>query len=177
MLRALSERLLAIYSPFSSGTTPAEDFTVLKDSLRVEDLSMYRSLAPAPPPMNHFVEAAADTSCAKLAMGPVSQEDCSAACTALGFKSTGPKARANVSGCDFVTFSQHFVTFSITFVTVSINFPIIVSLCPSFSLRRCFVLTTGEYAGNCNYNTNKSATCTPPCTLMGAGVRVLCDGK
>ena len=103
MLRALSERLLAIYSPFSSGTTPAEDFTVLKDSLRVEDLSMYRSLAPAPPPMNHFVEAAADTSCAKLAMGPVSQEDCSAACTALGFKSTGPKARANISGCFVLT--------------------------------------------------------------------------
>eukprot|EP00729_Bicosta_minor_P005643 gene5643-15535_t len=39
----------------------------------------------------------------------------------------------------------------------------------------CFVMTTGPYAGNCNYNTNKSATCTPPCTLMGAVVRSLCE--
>ena len=41
----------------------------------------------------------------------------------------------------------------------------------------CFVITTGKYAGNCNYNTNTSATCTPPCTLMGFGVRSLCVQK
>ena len=39
----------------------------------------------------------------------------------------------------------------------------------------CFVLETGQYAGNSNYNTNLSATCTPPCTLMGAVVRPLCE--
>lgn len=38
----------------------------------------------------------------------------------------------------------------------------------------CFVMTEGQYAGNCGYNTNKSATCTPPCTLFGAVVRSLC---
>ena len=38
----------------------------------------------------------------------------------------------------------------------------------------CFVMTEGQYAGNCNYNTNASATCTPPCTLYGAIVRSLC---
>ena len=38
----------------------------------------------------------------------------------------------------------------------------------------CFVLTQGKYAGNCNFNTNKSATCTPPCTLYDSIVRSLC---
>jgi hypothetical protein len=38
----------------------------------------------------------------------------------------------------------------------------------------CFVLTSGQYAGNCNFNTNTSATCTPPCTLYGVTVRSLC---
>eukprot|EP00038_Savillea_parva_P004671 m.140890 g.140890 ORF g.140890 m.140890 type:complete len:848 (-) comp11542_c0_seq6:303-2846(-) len=38
----------------------------------------------------------------------------------------------------------------------------------------CFVMADGQYAGNCNYNTNTSATCTPPCTLFGATVRALC---
>jgi hypothetical protein len=38
----------------------------------------------------------------------------------------------------------------------------------------CFVLTSGQYKGNCNYNSNKSATCTPPCTLYGASVQSLC---
>jgi hypothetical protein len=39
------------------------------------------------------------------------------------------------------------------------------------------VLTTGQYKGNCNYNTNKSATCTPPCTLFGDSVQSLCLRK
>eukprot|EP00937_MAST-01D_sp_MAST-1D-sp2_P002383 g2383.t1 len=38
----------------------------------------------------------------------------------------------------------------------------------------CFVMTDGPYAGNCNYNTNTSATCDPPCTLYGAAVQSLC---
>eukprot|EP01047_Picozoa_sp_COSAG01_P048772 COSAG01_NODE_4776_length_4750_cov_21.200817_2_plen_98_part_00 len=54
-------------------------------------------------------------------------------------QSTGPRARANISGC--------------------------------------FVMTTGPYAGNCNFNTNKAATCEPPCTLMGSVVRSLCIRK
>jgi len=69
----------------------------------------------------------------------VPEEDCNRACTALGFKSTGDRARANISGC--------------------------------------FVMTEGQYKGNCNFNTNKSATCEPPCTLMGAEVRSLCIRK
>lgn len=38
----------------------------------------------------------------------------------------------------------------------------------------CFVMTQGQYAGNCNYNTNASATCEPPCTLYGSVVQSLC---
>ena len=41
----------------------------------------------------------------------------------------------------------------------------------------CFVLTEGQYKGNCNYNTNATATCTPPCELYGAVVRSLCIRK
>ena len=41
----------------------------------------------------------------------------------------------------------------------------------------CFVMTEGQYKGNCNFNSNKSATCEPPCTLMGSTVRSLCIRK
>ena len=72
-------------------------------------------------------------------MASVDEQDCTHACTDLGFKYTGPRARPNISGC--------------------------------------FVLSTGPYAGNGNFNTNTSAPCAPPCTLMGAGVRSLCHAK
>ena len=93
--------------------------------------------APPSPPSSAYIEVPADTTCAKQGIQPVSENDCGHACLALGFKDTGPRARANISGC--------------------------------------FVMTEGPYAGNCNYNTNKSATCTPPCTLMGSIVRSLCE--
>lgn len=38
----------------------------------------------------------------------------------------------------------------------------------------CFVLTETSIAGNCNFNLNKSATCTPPCQLYNSTVRSLC---
>ena len=38
----------------------------------------------------------------------------------------------------------------------------------------CFVLTEGKWAGNCNFNSNTSATCEPPCSLYGSIVRSLC---
>jgi len=38
----------------------------------------------------------------------------------------------------------------------------------------CFVMTQGKHAGNCNFNSNASATCTPPCTLYGSIVRPIC---
>ena len=38
----------------------------------------------------------------------------------------------------------------------------------------CFVMTEGPYAGNCNFNSNLSATCTPPCQLYNSTVRSLC---
>eukprot|EP00040_Diaphanoeca_grandis_P030591 m.181026 g.181026 ORF g.181026 m.181026 type:complete len:847 (+) comp32047_c0_seq1:104-2644(+) len=38
----------------------------------------------------------------------------------------------------------------------------------------CFVETTGAATGTCEYNTNTSATCEPPCTLDGSIVRSLC---
>ena len=41
----------------------------------------------------------------------------------------------------------------------------------------CFVLTEGQYKGNCNYNTNASATCEPPCTLYDSVVQSLCIRK
>ena len=58
---------------------------------------------------------------------------------ALGFKSTGARARPDPPGC--------------------------------------FVMTTGQYAGNCNYNSNKSAACEPPCKLYGVVTRSLCVRK
>ena len=44
----------------------------------------------------------------------------------------------------------------------------------NFLRLECFVLTEGTYKGNCNYNTNASATCTPPCELYGNVVRSVC---
>ena len=41
----------------------------------------------------------------------------------------------------------------------------------------CFVLTEGKWAGNCNYNSNASATCEPPCSLYGSTVRSICIRK
>lgn len=39
----------------------------------------------------------------------------------------------------------------------------------------CFALTWGQYAGNCNYNTDTSASCeNPPCTLYGCTVQDIC---
>jgi hypothetical protein len=98
---------------------------------------------PSPPPpapsADDYIEVAASTTCTEQGIHPVSSQDCSHACLALGFKGTGPRARANISGC--------------------------------------FVMTEGPYAGNCNFNTNLSATCTPPCTLMGSIVRSICTRK
>ena len=98
---------------------------------------------PSPPPpapsADDYIEVAASTTCQEQGIHPVSAADCSHACLALGFKGTGPRARANISGC--------------------------------------FVMTEGTYKGNCNFNSNMSATCTPPCTLMGSVVRSLCTRK
>ena len=47
----------------------------------------------------------------------------------------------------------------------------------------CFVMTEGQYAGNCNFNSNKSAMCgapggpQPPCYLYGSVLRSLCTRK
>eukprot|EP00041_Stephanoeca_diplocostata_P039880 m.1638057 g.1638057 ORF g.1638057 m.1638057 type:complete len:755 (-) comp26715_c0_seq1:263-2527(-) len=90
---------------------------------------------PSPPP-GSYIEVPADTNCVKQGIQPVSEKDCSHACLALGFKSTGPRARPNISGC--------------------------------------FVMASGQWEGNCNFNTNTSASCVPPCTLFGAEVRSLC---
>ena len=95
--------------------------------------------APVYPDKSSYIEVPAATTCIKQGITPVPEADCSRACGALGFKSTGDRARANISGC--------------------------------------FVMTEGPYAGNCNFNTNKSATCEPPCTLMGSEVRSLCMRK
>jgi hypothetical protein len=94
--------------------------------------------APAPPapPGGDYIEVPADTTCEAQGIQPVPEELCSHACVALGFKSTGDRARPNMSGC--------------------------------------FVMADGQYANNCNFNTNKSASCKPPCTLFGASVRALC---
>ena len=92
--------------------------------------------SPPTPDKGSYIEVPADTTCTDQGIHDVTETDCGHACLALGFTSTGPRARANISGC--------------------------------------FVMTEGQYAGNCNFNTNKSATCTPPCTLMGSVVRSLC---
>ena len=95
--------------------------------------------APVYPDKSAYIEVPVNTNCIKQGIDPVPAEDCSRACGALGFKSTGPRARANISGC--------------------------------------FVMADGPYKGNCNFNTNKSATCEPPCTLMGVPVQSLCLRK
>ena len=41
----------------------------------------------------------------------------------------------------------------------------------------CFVMTEGQYEGHCNYNSNASAQCDPPCTLYGAVVQSICVRK
>jgi len=102
---------------------------------------------PTPPPptpsASDYVEVAADTTCIKQGIQPVTEKDCGHACLALGLKSTGPRARPTVMGC--------------------------------------FAMTTGPYAGNCNFNTNKSASCVPeaghPCELYGVVTRALCTRK
>ena len=39
----------------------------------------------------------------------------------------------------------------------------------------CFVMMEGKYKGNCNFNSNKSATCdNPPCTLYDSTVQNIC---
>ena len=95
--------------------------------------------APPMPSANAYIEVPADTTCEKQGIAPVSAEMCSHACLALGFKSTGARARPDPPGC--------------------------------------FVMTTGQYAGNCNYNSNKSAACEPPCKLYGVVTRSLCVRK
>jgi hypothetical protein len=41
----------------------------------------------------------------------------------------------------------------------------------------CFVMTQGQYKDNCNFNSNASAACTPPCELYGSVVQSLCIRK
>jgi hypothetical protein len=94
------------------------------------------SPAPPGPPGGNYIEVPADTTCEAQGIQPVPEALCGHACFALGFKSTGDRARPNMSGC--------------------------------------FVMTDGQYANNCNFNLNTSATCTPPCTLYGSTVRALC---
>ena len=35
------------------------------------------------------------------------------------------------------------------------------------NVKGCFAIMTGQYKGNCNYNLNTSAICTPPCGSTG----------
>ena len=35
------------------------------------------------------------------------------------------------------------------------------------NVKGCFAIMSGQYAGNCNYNLNTSAICTPPCGDTG----------
>jgi hypothetical protein len=41
----------------------------------------------------------------------------------------------------------------------------------------CFVMTSGQYKNDCNFNTNTKAHCEPPCMLEGASVQNLCVRK
>lgn len=95
--------------------------------------------SPPSPPASAYIEVPAATTCQLQGIEAVTEEDCSHACLALGFKSGGLRSRPNMSGC--------------------------------------FVMTTGRYAGNCDFNLNKSATCTPPCSLYGSITRALCVRK
>eukprot|EP00045_Choanoeca_perplexa_P014651 m.173976 g.173976 ORF g.173976 m.173976 type:complete len:227 (-) comp16746_c0_seq1:116-796(-) len=46
---------------------------------------------------------------------------------------------------------------------------------PRPNMTACFVLTTGQYTNECNYNRNASAICEhPPCTVYGGVGRALC---
>lgn len=66
---------------------------------------------PSPPPpapsADDYIEVAASTTCVEQGIHPVSAADCSHACLALGFKGTGPRARANISGCFVMTEGEY----------------------------------------------------------------------
>jgi hypothetical protein len=95
--------------------------------------------SPPSPPASAYIEIPAATTCQAQGIADVTVADCSHACLALGFRNSGLRSRANMSGC--------------------------------------FVMSTGEYAGDCQFNLNASATCTPPCTLYGSITRALCVRK
>lgn len=58
--------------------------------------------APSPPP-DAYIELPAATSCAKQGITAVPEEQCGRACAILGFKFTGSKPRANMTGCFALT--------------------------------------------------------------------------
>ena len=58
--------------------------------------------APSPPPAA-YIELPATTTCAKQGITEVPANDCSRACTILGFKFTGSKPRVNMTGCFALT--------------------------------------------------------------------------
>ena len=47
---------------------------------------------------------------------------------------------------------------------------------PRMNMTGCYALTSGQWNGDCNYNTNKSATvCSdPPCTVFGSVAQQIC---
>jgi hypothetical protein len=83
------------FVPFLS-TTPA----TLQSSLRIEDLSMYRSIPPPPPPpFAGFVQLPPGIDCAKQGNLDLTAKQCSRAALFFGFKDTGTRARPQNSGC------------------------------------------------------------------------------
>jgi hypothetical protein len=46
---------------------------------------------------------------------------------------------------------------------------------PNFpNVKGCFAIMEGQYKGNCNYNSNASTVCTPPCGVPGDAFGELC---
>ena len=46
------------------------------------------------------------------------------------------------------------------------------------NMTSCFAITSGQYKGNCNYNTNATAGCpNPPCYIYGSLEQQLCVRK
>ena len=42
------------------------------------------------------------------------------------------------------------------------------------NVKGCFAIMSGPYKGNCNFNSNTSAICTPPCGAVGSELGELC---
>lgn len=108
-----------------SGTELAiKEFFVYKTKPDIPPPPKNHTPGPPPPPLDKYIELSAGKTCESQGILPLTEKECSIACTYFGFKYTGARNRDYYSGC--------------------------------------FVLESGEWKGNGNFNSNTSAICCDP---------------